>query len=287
MRLWRPLLLVGGAALCLFGGFQAASSATAREVAPPPPAPTMAAPVLRPSQPGSTEVVPTSAAYRGTQRAFVLHVPDGLLGPAPLVVALHAHSQQPSSIRAYSRFEALADEHGFVVAFPGGAGGSWNAGTCCAPGAGEGVDDVAFLDEVVALARERTDVDPQRIAVVGASNGGMMALRYACERPHLLASVVAVASPLIAPCTRAGATPVLALHGGADAEVPLAGGLNPRLRVTFPPVEQSLEPFRASGAEVEVRVVPAVGHTWMDRTKHGFDASGAAWAWVRDHPRVS
>jgi polyhydroxybutyrate depolymerase len=288
MQLRRPLLLVGGAALCLVAGFQAVPSATpvpAEEARAS--APVLAAPARDVVQPGSTGSVATSTSYRGTRRSFVLHVPDGLLGPAPLVVALHAHSQGPSSIRAYSRLEAFADENGFVVAFPGGAGGSWNAGTCCAPGAGDGVDDVAFLDEVIALSRERAEIDPQRIAVVGASNGGMMALRYGCARPDLLASVVVVSSPLIAPCPGAGATPVLALHGAQDAEVPLEGGSNARLGVTFPPIAQSLEPFRRAGAEVQVQVVPRAAHIWMTRTQHGFDATAAMWSWMRDRPRTS
>ncbi len=291
----RPLLLAAGAALSLLAGLPAALSASAQEerlqvqalgsslaasvaVQVPP-----AEPV---GLPGSTTTVPTTTSYDGEVRSFVLHVPDGLLAPAPLVVALHAHSQEPEAIRAYSRLEALADEQGFVVAFPEGAGGSWNAGLCCFPGSTEGVDDVAFLDEVIALARTKTPIDPNRIALTGGSNGAMMALRYACERSEVVASVAVVAGPLVAPCAPKLPVPVLALHGARDRVVPLGGGRNPQLGVTFPPVGASLEPFRKAGSEVQLQVVPRAGHEWMTRSRQGLDATRTIWSWMRDRPRV-
>lgn len=287
----RPLLVAAGAALALLAGLPQGLSA---EPVPSPPIVLAAGvgpavdriPPPKVGLPGSTSTVPTTRSHAGKTRSFVLHVPDGLLAPAPLVVALHAHSQEPKAIRAYSRLEALADEQGFVVAFPEGASGSWNAGLCCVPGTRDQVDDVAYLDEVIALARTRALIDPARIALTGGSNGAMMALRYACERPEVVASVAVVAGPLVAPCTPRLPVPVLVLHGAQDRVVPLNGGRNPKLGVTFPPVGPSLEPFRQAGGEVQLQVVPRAGHDWMTRGRHGVDATRAAWAWMRDHPRV-
>lgn len=292
MDLRRPMLVAVGALLSLLAGLPAALSAespvtdrfvTAASVVP---AIDRAVPPERIGLPGSTQTFATSKSYDGQARDFVLHIPDGLLAPAPLVVALHAHSQDAAAIRAYSRLEALADEQGFVVAFPSGAAGSWNAGTCCLPGSRDGVDDVAFLDEVLALARSKALIDPQRIAFTGGSNGAMMALRYACERADVVAAVAVVAGPLIAPCTPSQPVPVLVLHGAKDRVIPLNGGPNPKLGVTFPPVGPSLEPFRKAGGEVALRVVPRAGHEWMTRGKHGLDATSAVWSWIRDHPRT-
>lgn len=285
----RPLLVAVGAALSLLAGVPAALSASkpqlvqvqalgsaATQVTPPEPV----------GLPGSTTTVPTTRTYAGKVRTFVLHVPDGLLAPAPLVVALHAHSQEPKAIRAYSRLEALADEQGFVVAFPEGAAGSWNAGRCCVPGNRDRVDDIAFLDEVIALTRTKTLIDRNRVALTGGSNGAMMALRYACERSELVASVAVVAGPLVAPCAPELPVPVLVLHGARDRVVPLNGGRNPNLGVTFPAIGPSLEPFRKAGSEVQLQVVPRAGHDWMTRSAHGLDATRAIWSWMRDRPRV-
>jgi polyhydroxybutyrate depolymerase len=287
----RPLLVAAGAALSLLAGLPQALSA---EPAPATPATVLAASVTPAvaeavpprGLPGSTTNVPTTHSYQGQRRSFVLHIPDGLLAPAPLVVALHAHSQEPKAIRAYSRLEALADEQGFVVAFPEGASGSWNAGLCCVPGSRDQVDELSYLDEVIALARTKAPIDPARIAFTGGSNGAMMALRYACERPEVVASVAVVAGPLVAPCAPELPVPVLVLHGAKDEVVPLNGGKNPKLGVTFPPVGPSLEPFRKAGGEVQLQVVPRAGHDWMIRSRHGVDATRAVWAWMRDHPRL-
>lgn len=278
----RPLLVLAGGALCLLAALPGARSAEPE----PPPLPTLSAASTAATPTGTTSVVPTSLTSDGRPRTFVLHVPDGLLAPAPLVVALHAHSQTADSIRAYTAFEALADEQGFVVAFPSGAGGSWNAGGCCRPGSLVGTDDVAFLDEVIALAQQRADVDADRIAVTGSSNGGMMALRYACERSTTVATAAVVAGPLMAPCAPTDGVSVLVLHGGRDGVVPPGGGRYAPLGVVFPDIGASLEPFRASGSDVDLRVLPEAGHGWMTLDEHGLDATQAVWEWVRDHPRT-
>lgn len=285
MELRRPLLVAVGAALCLLGGVPGALQATAapaRTVATSSVS-AMAAPDGL-GLPGSTTTVETEMTYDGRPRSFVLHIPDGLLAPAPLVVALHAHSHTTTKVREITRLEALADKEGFVVAFPGGAGGSWNAGTCCRPSSTNAVDDVAFLDEVIAQTRSRVAIDPLRISITGGSNGGMMAVRYACERAGSVAAVAVVAGPLVADCTPARPVPVLVLHGADDGVIPLAGGDNAKLDVRFPPVEASLEPFRRAGGDVRVQVVPGAGHIWMTQELHGVDATRVIWAWLRDHP---
>lgn len=288
MELRRPLLVVAGAALALLAAVpQTLSAATAAPatIQAASVRPMTADPAVRASRPGRTVTLPTTHTYKGQRRQVVVHVPDGLLAPAPLVVALHAHSQEPKTIRAYSRLEQLADQQGFVVAFPEGAAGSWNAGACCVPASEEQLDDVAFLDEVLSLVRTQALIDTSRISLTGGSNGAMMALRYACERPDVVASVAVVSGPLIARCPLAQPVPVLVLHGARDTVVPLRGGRNAFLGVTFPPVDRSLEPFRRAKGEVRLQVVPRAGHDWMTRDRHGVDATLAAWLWMRDHPR--
>ena len=277
----RPLLLVVGGGLALL----AALSGMRAERGPEVTTPVRATADVSVVQAGTTTTVETSLSYDGRPRTFVLHVPDGLLAPAPLVVALHARAQTAQSIRDYSDLEALADREGFIVAFPSGGGGSWNAGTCCRPGSELGTDDVTFLDEVIRKARDLADVDPDRIGLTGSSNGAMMALRYACERSGEVASVVAVAGPLVAPCTPSDEVAVLALHGGKDAVVPLAGGPNTSLGVTFPAVDASLQPLRAAGGDVELSISPNAGHGWQTVATGGVEATQVVWDWVRDHPR--
>ncbi len=232
-----------------------------------------------------TAQLATSDQYGGQPRRFTLHVPSGLLAPAPLVLVLHGLRQDPQRIREFSQFEAVADRQGFVVGFPGGVGGSWNAGACCGPAARQGIDDLTFLDHVIAKARQSALIDPARIYITGYSNGAMMALRYACERPSLIAAVAVVAGSVTAPCMPDVAVAVLDLHGNRDTVVPLRGGPSRELHVAFAPVSAGLAPFATAGGEVALQVLPRATHRWMTLKSDGFAASDVLWDWLRDHPK--
>jgi polyhydroxybutyrate depolymerase len=62
------------------------------------------------------------------------------------------------------------------------------------------VDDAGLVAEVVADVAARTGADATRASVVGFSNGAMLGYRVACERPGLLAGLVAVAGARLVPC---------------------------------------------------------------------------------------
>ena len=239
-----------------------------------------------PGVPGYTATVTLPVQHAGEHRSYLLHVPDGLLGPAPLVVALHGAHQTAAHMAGYSRLTELADQEGFVLAYGMGLSGTWNAGTCCKPRA----NDVAYLDSLLAHAtdplRSRVVIDPDRVFLTGYSNGGMMALRYACSRADRVAAVAVVAATLVAPCEPGSRVAVLDVHGEVDTVVPVKGGRNDTFRVHFPAVRPALQPFRDRQSEVRVRVVAGTGHDWMSDDSVGYDASRAVWDWLRDHPRT-
>ncbi len=86
----------------------------------------------------------------------------------------------------------------------------------------------AFLDEELA----RHGLGPDRLALVGFSQGTMMALHVAPRRPDAVAAVVGYSGALIAP-ERLGAAvrarpPVLLVHGDADPVVPFPAMLAAR-----------------------------------------------------------
>jgi polyhydroxybutyrate depolymerase len=65
----------------------------------------------------------------GLTRTYLTYVPLGLTKGAPLVVVMHGSGQNGSQTRKWTGygFERLADEWGFVVVYPDGYEGYWNA----------------------------------------------------------------------------------------------------------------------------------------------------------------
>ena len=146
------------------------------------------------------------------------------------MVVLHALLTGPADAATSTGFDALADRDGVLVAYPSGIKRSFNAGLCCGEAVVQEVDDVAFLEDVVADLRRR---GAGRISVVGFSNGGMMAYRFACARPGLVDTVGVLSGTLEVPRC-AGPVRALHLHGTRDTAVPFEGDDLVRAAVGLP-----------------------------------------------------
>jgi polyhydroxybutyrate depolymerase len=234
-------------------------------------------------------------------RSYQLYVPAGYDDtPRPLVVNMHGFLNDGAQQSSISGMNALADEEGFVVAYPDGLGSlrAFNGGDCCAWNNPE-QDDVAFVDQVIERVSQQVCIDRSRIYATGFSNGGFMAYRLACERSETFAAVASVAGVLgITPedCEPARPVPLLHIHGTADLIVPYGGGSPTGIGLIYqgaePPVfravEESFDAYREiascdltpapgeqNGAascrihrgcdaeiEVELCTIDGGGHTW-------------------------
>jgi len=184
----------------------------------------------------------------GTERTVLLYRPDGTAQRAPLVVMLHGGYGTAGQAESTYGWDQQADTAKFVVAYPDGLYRSWNAGTCCGPPAALGVDDVAFVSEVVRSLEAEGAVDTDRVYVTGMSNGAMLAYRLACTT-DLFAAVAPVAGTILVDCGDAAPTSVLHIHGAADKNVPYGGGPGSAVTVAGEP--------RVDGPSV-----PADNATW-------------------------
>lgn len=125
------------------------------------------------------------------------------LGPTekvPLVILLHGLGAGPQVVFTGGSWADAVSKHRILVETPSGVQNSWNAGGCCLPARALGVDDVAYLDAVLDDAVKRPNVDPDRIFLVGQSNGGMMAYRYACTKGNRLAGLASVTGTNVSGC---------------------------------------------------------------------------------------
>ncbi|MCU0292033.1 MAG: alpha/beta fold hydrolase [Thermoanaerobaculaceae bacterium] len=127
----------------------------------------------------------------GTERSARIHLPPSYNGSSalPVVILLHGEGGDPRQVESMSRFAAEADRQDLILVTPWGTGEprGWNTGGCCASN-----DDAAFLRELASALLAELTVDEKRIALVGYSSGGTLALQAAPELAEQLAVVAAV-----------------------------------------------------------------------------------------------
>jgi polyhydroxybutyrate depolymerase len=264
-----------------------------------------------------------------TERSYVLHVPASLKPPAALVIVLHGGSGSAKSAIAQSGFDAEADKRGFIVAYPEGTAGptgrfrTWNAGACCGVAVRRGVDDVGFIRAMVGDIASLHPLDPRRIYATGLSNGGMMAYRLACEASDLVAAIAPVSAVIVvAPCEPRFPVSVLHIHGTADQNVPIEGGVGAKSigKYPYPPVDRSIAfwaarddcgkdpivsspapsvalrsyPLCTLGIAVDYYVIEGGTHAWpggkrlatfLDAPSNAIDATPLIWRFFAAHPK--
>jgi polyhydroxybutyrate depolymerase len=217
---------------------------------------------------------PGELVFGGLPRTYQLHVPAGLDHPAGLVLNLHGAGQTGGEQAAVTNYNAVADQHGFVVAYPDGIDFSWADGRGASVPDRQGVDDVGFLTAQIDQLSRDYGVAPGRVFVTGMSAGAFMATRLACERADVISAIAPVAGTLGAAFSCAPSRPVSVLqtHGTADPVVPFAGGT-----------------MLGRGGYSDVVAAPAMAQRWRDvdrcpapvdngpaGAEHGFTASGCA-----------
>lgn len=171
--------------------------------------------------------------WQGHSRSYQIYLPVTVSQRPPLVLVFHGsmgNSELARAAYAYE-FERLADQHGFVVAFPDGFEDHFNGCRKRGPYAAntQNIDDVGFMRALVSRLARDYAVDTGAVFATGISNGGQMALRLALEAPDLVAAVAPVATNLPTPdnmgCSQSGEPVSLLLMNGTDDPMnPDAGG---------------------------------------------------------------
>ena len=179
----------------------------------------------------------------GFRRTYLVHIPPGYSPqtPLPLVVVVHGAFDTAKGMEKFSNFSRLSDSENFIVLYPNGFGllgflQHWNAGHCCGKAADDKLDDVGYVAAAIEDVGTRLNIDRNRIYLVGFSNGGMLAYRFAAEKGDLLAAVAPLAASIGGRPTEEAPEwripvpvkplSVLTIHGLADDDVPYEGGVS-------------------------------------------------------------
>jgi len=224
----------------------------------------------------------TWSADDGTVVPGLLYAPPGGADP-PLLVTLHGGPTDQARVEWQPKVQHWVTRGWAVLApNPRGSTGSGRAYTQSLRG-GWGALDVDDVVASVRAAAEHGWGDPGRVALVGGSAGGFLALLVAQRAPHLVRAVAAsypvtdllalaadthrferwysdsLVGPLPAaadtyrersPATHAATTrvPLLLLQGDTDPVVP------------HPPVVAFADAVRAAGGDVSLHIYPGEGH---------------------------
>ena len=152
-------------------------------------------------------------------RTYKLYVPSRYdkSRPAPLLVVLHGCTQNPDDIAKGTRFNALAEEKGFLVAYPeqpqkynGLKCWNWFDSAQQVRGRGE----PALIASIAQRVMNDYSVDARRVYIAGLSAGGAMALNVAYAYPELFAAA-GIHSGIAYGAATSIANALAAMHTGA------------------------------------------------------------------------
>jgi polyhydroxybutyrate depolymerase len=188
-------------------------------------------------------------------RFYLIDLPDRA-SDAPILLALHGGGGDPAQFAAASGLGAAATARGYAVVFPAGTSRrgadrllTWNGGYCCGHAARAGVDDIGFLNDVIADAAARFGLDETAVFITGMSNGSILAETFAARTPDRVRAVAGVAGTMDVSRSRVtGPVPALVIHGTADFMVPYGGGKgeDSLTNTDFASVDQVVQAFLAA-----------------------------------------
>ena len=167
----------------------------------------------------------TTTSFPGA-RPFNLFVPStyNSATPAALIIALHGFDQDGAKFEKYLNLTPIAEADDILYVHPNGTADThgvrfWNGTPECCDFQSPKVDDDDYIMSIIDQVSARYSVDPNRIYVIGHSNGGFMANRLACDHADRIAAVVNIAGGTFTSasmCKPAAPISVLEIWGSKD-----------------------------------------------------------------------
>jgi len=260
----------------------------------------------------------------GERRTYLLYVPESYTPntPTPLVISIHGFSDWPAHQMKMSHWNDLADEYGFIVAYPAGTSFPlrWRA-----HGGSDHLLDVTFFSDLIDDLESQYHIDPASIYVNGLSNGGGMTFVLSCAMSERIAAIGMVSGAYLFPwneCHPSRPVPAIVFHGTEDAIVPYQGGPSGPFDYDFPSISEWVDILAlrngcsretielpaqgnvnglqyahcSSNADVIFYTIVGGGHSWpggepmperiVGTTTDDMDATRAMWEFFQQHPLV-
>lgn len=178
------------------------------------------------------QTISATITHDSLQRSYILYVPANYSAEAamPLVFNFHGYTSNATDQMWYGDFRPIADTAGFIVVHPMGTllqgQTHWNVGGWTTAST---VDDVGFTVALLDSLSAQYNIDQDRVYSTGMSNGGYMSFLLACQASDRFAAIASVTGSMTPEtynaCNPQHPTPVLQIHGTADATVPYTGAI--------------------------------------------------------------
>ncbi|MEP7102763.1 MAG: PHB depolymerase family esterase [Burkholderiales bacterium] len=260
---------------------------TAREV------PTCEQPTREAPQPAPAHEQFVTRQYTGPggSRAYKLYIPAAHASrkPMPLIVMLHGCKQNPDDFATGTGMNALAEQHGVLVAYPeqtarANGANCWNWFSTA-----DQARDGAEPSIIAGIVREITAaeaVDKQRVFVAGLSAGAAMAVILGTTHPDVFAGVGAHSG-----------LPHGAAHDVASAFAAMHGGTRkPGAPLPVPTIvfhgDQDRTVVASNGDAIVTQAVAGQGAPLQKKTTNGRVSGGTrehvrnVWVDAKGRPRV-
>ena len=251
-------LAISGVVVCVLFG------CSRRECIPP------AASAGEPARARVGEFAAESVRVGNATREYRLVAPKtvDLSKPAPIVVAFHGILIDSKDVMPkYTELNDTAEKHKFILAYPEAVGKSWGI----APDKVK--NDLAFFDTLLTKLSTDYKIDPDRVYVLGMSNGGYFAHLVAKERSKTVAAVASHSGPLglqtLAGINAERKFPVLIVHGDQDRIFPISIA------------RENRDKYKKEGHAVKLVEVSGLGHAWATKA----DVNETIWEFFAEHPR--
>ncbi len=138
---------------------------------------------------GRAEANPQFIEHDGQQRDYYVFQPPRLALPARTMVILHGGQGTAEGLFNTPELRELANEYKWLLIMPQGVERTWNSSYLPleAKGAVSTADDVGFLQALINKHVQDGFTKSNSVVMTGASRGGLMTSRFACDHGTFLA----------------------------------------------------------------------------------------------------
>ncbi len=150
----------------------------------------------------------------------------------PLVIALHGFSEYPVYVYNFFQGANSVNDNRHLLLTPYGTENPdgyyfWNGPPACCDFYDQNIDDVSYLSSLIDTAVADHGADPERVMLIGHSNGGFMSHRMACDAGNKLHTIINFAGATygdFSDCSLTGYPNIVNVHGTSDSVVDYNGG---------------------------------------------------------------